>query len=192
MILMSQVYSTVTMLAFQDMIFTAIPNSDQQTSYSGMIFAIINIISLVLQLVGSPLILSRVPLISVHILIPLMNLSLISWAVLSPSLTSISTAFVIFKAMDYSIFRASKEIFYIPLPFDVRYRSKELIDVFGYRFGKGATSAGITAAQWLGFVFTPVSYAFVGFGALCLWSASILSKAKFIHTKDVTSKKVLS
>ena len=40
-----------------------------------------------------------------------------------------------------SIFRASKEVLYIPLPFDARYRSKEVIDAFGYRASKGGVSA---------------------------------------------------
>ena len=45
-------------------------------------------------------------------------------------------AFALFKTIDYSTFRAAKEILYIPLSFDARYRAKEVIDVFGYRFGK--------------------------------------------------------
>ena len=42
--------------------------------------------------------------------------------------------------MDYSIFRGAKELLYIPLSYDAKYRAKELIDVFAYRFGKGAAS----------------------------------------------------
>ena len=45
-----------------------------------------------------------------------------------------------FKALDYSVFKAAKEILYIPLPFAARYRAKEVVDVFGYRLSKGGVS----------------------------------------------------
>ena len=53
---------------------------------------------------------------------------------------SAGLAYMAFKVIDYSVFRAAKELLYIPLSFDRRYRAKELIDVFGYRFGKGGMS----------------------------------------------------
>ncbi len=53
---------------------------------------------------------------------------------------SVGAAYVCFKSIDYTLFRASKELLYIPLSFDVRFRSKEFIDVFGYRGSKGVAS----------------------------------------------------
>ena len=47
---------------------------------------------------------------------------------------------VAFKCIDYSLFRAAKELLYIPLSYDAKYRTKGIIDVFAYRFGKGAAS----------------------------------------------------
>ena len=47
----------------------------------------------------------------------------------------LALAFFLFKAFDYSIFRAAKEVLYVPLSFDERYRAKEIIDVLGYRTG---------------------------------------------------------
>jgi len=70
--------------------------------------------------------------------LPLANIAACAYFVLSrarvrPGATSRS------KPIDYSLFRAAKKILYIPFSFDVRYRAKEVIDVFGYRFGKGAS-----------------------------------------------------
>jgi ATP/ADP translocase len=55
-----------------------------------------------------------------------------------------------FKTLDYSLFRGAKELVYLPLSFDGRYRTKELIDVFGYRSGKAVSSLGIAALQKTG------------------------------------------
>jgi hypothetical protein len=63
-----------------------------------------------------------------------------------PTLTVAAGAFLLFKAIDYSIFRASKEMLYIPMNYDARFRAKELIDSFGYRAGKGVASGGMVAA----------------------------------------------
>ena len=53
-----------------------------------------------------------------------------------------ATAYMLFKALDYSFFRAAKELFYMPLTYDERYRAKQIIDSFGYRLAKGG-SAGV-------------------------------------------------
>ena len=37
----------------------------------------------------------------------------------------------------------------MPLPYDARYRAKEVIDAFGYRASKGVTSALVGAADGL-------------------------------------------
>ena len=45
------------------------------------------------------------------------------------------------KAMDYSIFRATKELLYLPLSVRERVEGKAVVDVMGYRVAKGGASA---------------------------------------------------
>jgi len=97
--------------------------------------------------------------------IPLAQAASCALLILSPSLATSGFAYLLFKCMDYSLFRAAKEILYIPLPFDSRYRAKELIDVFGYRFSKGGTSLLIAAAQ------RATSISSAAFEALYAWIA---------------------
>jgi AAA family ATP:ADP antiporter len=66
-----------------------------------------------------------------------------------PSLTAAAAALMMFKVLDYSLFRAAKELVYVPLSFDARYRAKELIDAFGYRLAKGGASLGLVVANRL-------------------------------------------
>ncbi|MCY4554546.1 MAG: Npt1/Npt2 family nucleotide transporter, partial [Candidatus Poribacteria bacterium] len=60
-----------------------------------------------------------------------------------PSLQTGAAAYMIFKALDYSIFRAGKELFYMPLSYDSRYRAKQVIDSFGYRSSKSGSASVI-------------------------------------------------
>ena len=75
---------------------------------------------------------------------------------------------MLFKAFDYSIFRAAKEVLYIPLGFDARYRAKEVIDVFCYRTGKGGSSLLIVLAQKAGLAMNNY-YLAIGFAVTALW-----------------------
>ncbi|MGB9595881.1 MAG: Npt1/Npt2 family nucleotide transporter, partial [Candidatus Poribacteria bacterium] len=106
---------------------------------------------------------------------------LISAAVLliKPSLFTGGLAYLVFKAFDYSIFRAGKEIFYMPLSFDSRYRAKEVIDAFGYRASKGI-SAGLTSlatavADFFGYVLLSAVYPITAFVSAVLWLVTVTS-----------------
>ena len=90
--------------------------------------------------------LRRVPLPWIHLGIPLVHIAACAALLVYPTLLTGAAAFLLFKALDYSLFRAGKEILYIPLSFDVRYRAKEVIDAFVYRFSKGALGMLATAA----------------------------------------------
>ena len=74
---------------------------------------------------------------------------------------------------------------YVPLGFDARYRAKELIDVFGYRTGKGGSSVGIVALQNLGVVMSAI-YLPIAFAAIAVWLALIfpLTKHAEEHTEN--------
>ena len=93
---------------------------------------------------------------------PLIHVGAITLAFLEPSVFTVGLALFVFKAFDYSLFRAAKEVLYVPLSYDERYRAKEIIDVFGYRAGKGGTSVPIAALQSggvaMGYYYLPVAF----------------------------------
>lgn len=152
-VLISQVVSAVLDIKFQGLLSEEFSGSqDEETAFQGKFWGTLNTSVLVLQFILVPLLMTFVSLRLIHILMPLIHLSAISVAVISPSVLTVGLAFFLFKAFDYSLFRASKEVLYVPLGFDERYRAKEIIDVFGYRTGKGASSAGIVLMQKAGIV----------------------------------------
>ena len=103
---------------------------------------------------------------------------------MTPSVATSGTAFLLFKAFDYSIFRAAKEILYIPLSFDARYRAKEFIDVFGYRFSKGAISLVVALGQRAGLVFES-AYGLLALTASSIWLALVWNLSRHIKPNPI-------
>jgi AAA family ATP:ADP antiporter len=173
-ILATQVLSGVLDLGFQGLMQDAIPDAGKQNAFSGRYYAGLNAAAAVCQFLFAPVLLRFANLRLVHAAIPLIHIAACAWLLAEPSLASAGTAYLLFKALDYSVFRAAKEILYIPFSFDVRYRAKEIIDVFGYRSGKGGMSLLIAIAQSAGVVFTAPVYALAGMAAAGAWLVSIL------------------
>ncbi len=147
-------------------------NTDKETSFQLSFWGNLNLLSITLQFVVAPVLLSLLALRWIHLLLPVIHLTAITVAIVYPSVFTVGAAFFLFKAFDYSIFRAAKELLYIPLGFDERYRAKEVIDVFGYRTGKGGSSVLIVLAQKAGLLMSNY-YLLIGFCATALWLALV-------------------
>jgi AAA family ATP:ADP antiporter len=169
LILTTQVVSTVLDLRFNGLVEIAKPVKDARTAFYGSFYAVLNAVALVLQFIAVPLLLRFVPLRVVHLGIPLIHLVACSVLTVAPSLWSGETAYLLFKAFDYSIFRAAKELFYIPLSFDARYRAKQVNDSFGYRFAKGA-SAGVIALVGLLVTVPGIAFSVTAMAMTVIWS----------------------
>ncbi|MFN3238794.1 MAG: Npt1/Npt2 family nucleotide transporter [Pseudomonadales bacterium] len=168
-VLLSQLVAAVLDFKFQGLLsqqFAGAP--DEETAFQGRFWGTLNTSVIVLQFAVIPLLMSFVSLRLIHILMPVIHVSAITLALIEPSVWTVGAAFFLFKAFDYSLFRAAKEVLYVPLGFDERYRAKELIDVFGYRTGKGGSSVGIVALQNLGVVMSSL-YLPIAMAATVLW-----------------------
>lgn len=170
----AQLIAGVLELSFKGMLQDQMPNPEQQNAFSGQFYAWLNGLAMVCQFVLAPLLLSLVPSRRIHIAIPLVHIGACIYLFMAPSLFRAGLAYLLFKSIDYSIFRATKELLYVPLSFDVRYRAKEIIDVFGYRVSKGVTSLAITVLQYAGVVFTVPMYALIGAAGAGTWLALVM------------------
>ena len=165
-VISTQVVATALDLHFQTALQVALPNIDAQTAYSGRFFALMALAAAVLQFVVAPWALRYVPRLALHLSLPLLHIGTLCVALLAPGLATIGLSYFVFKAVDYSLFRAAKETLYVPLSFDERYRAKEIIDVFGYRAGKGATAAVLAIV--------PLMYAATALGAAAIWAVAMV------------------
>ncbi len=168
-VLISQLVAAVLDLKFQGLLSIQFAgNPDEETAFQGWFFGTLNTSVLLLQFIIAPVLMSLVALRWVHILMPLIHVTAIGLAIVEPTVFSVGLAFFLFKAFAYSVFRAAKEMLYVPLGFDERYRAKQIIDVFGYRTGKGASSVVIVLLQRAGVLMSNY-YLAAGFIATVVW-----------------------
>jgi len=166
LVVVSQAISTASDIAMSSQAAVAFPDVDDRTRWFGGLYARLNVWSAFFQFVAAPLLLRILPLRVVHVAIPFVHFGTALWVLARPSLSSAAWAYMAFKVLDYSLFRAAKELLYIPLSFDARYRAKEVIDSFVYRLSKGGVSAGLAVAGTLSAV------AFAAYPAIQLAASS--------------------
>jgi ATP:ADP antiporter, AAA family len=127
----------------------AIKDSSSRTSYLGNIYTVINGITLIFQLLILPVVLPRVSEKNYHLFIPF-TFVLCVGALMAGSavgLLPVAILYAYFKASDYSLFSAGKEILYQPLEPEQKYGAKYLTDMLVYRLSKAAVSAVLIYLQ---------------------------------------------
>ncbi|MFA6318940.1 MAG: hypothetical protein WC943_16140 [Elusimicrobiota bacterium] len=171
---LAQVVSTATDLRFSALLEATIPLKDERTAFLGGFWSTTNLASSGLQFVVTPLLLSILPQRWIFLGIPMIHIAAASFLLASPSLHSAALSLLLFKSFDYSLFRATKELIYIPLSFDSRYRAKQVIDTFTYRASMGLTSAVLSAATMVAGALPGGFYPMAAMGAAAAWAGLTL------------------
>jgi AAA family ATP:ADP antiporter len=131
-----QLSSTLIDYQFNHFLENHIADKDWRTQYTGRILGIVHAITMALQFVGSFLFIHFLGVKRSHFLIPL-ALSLNALAFLAfPTFALITVCYMSVKCFDFSLFSIVKEMMYIPLKSDEKFRAKAFIDVFAYRSSK--------------------------------------------------------
>lgn len=197
LILCTQIISTVLDIRFNLLVENEIIDTDARTAYYGNFYAMLGAISAFLQLVIVPSALRYISLKIIHACIPIVHLFNALVLTLNPTLRTGATAFLSFKALDYSLFRAGKELFYIPLSYDERYRAKQIIDSFTYRFGKSSCGGVISLINFLLKILTRtietipyVAYSMAAMVVSCIWGGIVFNITSQ-HQKIVQADKNL-
>ncbi|MBI5211261.1 MAG: hypothetical protein HY927_14910 [Elusimicrobia bacterium] len=167
---LAQVVSTVFDLRFNQILEAAIPAKDARTAYLGGFWSTANTASSFLQFVATPLLLRYVPMRWLFLGIPAVHLLSSLGLLLHPDLRSASLSLLLFKSLDYSLFRASKELLYIPLSFDARYRAKQVIDTFIYRSSMGLTAGALSLVSMMAGVVPGLLCPAVTMAAAAAWA----------------------
>ena len=141
---------------------------DSRAAFEGDFWFYVNLGSMIVQ-AATPLVLLLLSVNVLHVLIPLTHLGLLSAIVFFPGLQTAAAAFAWFKILDYSLFRACKEVLYVPLDFDARYRAKMVIDMVIYRTTKGGAALGLRLLEHAVAAFTSPLLAVIATGAV-LWT----------------------
>ena len=188
LVLSTQVISTVLELRFNGLVEMEMTDKDSRTAFFGNFYANLGLISAILQLIVVPIALRYISLKFIHIGIPIVHL--INGLVLSlkPSLRTGARAYLTFKALDYSLFRAAKELFYMPLSYDERYRAKQIIDSFGYRFAKGGSAGVIELIRLVVITIPGAAFSIVAMVISGVWGGIVLNLTSRYQKLEKTNK----
>lgn len=120
---------------------------DLRTAYCGRLTGLINLLSLALQFLGGFLLVRFLGVRRSHFLIPLLLCASACFSLALPTFAILSFSYVFLKATDFSLFGVLREMLYVPLALDEKYRAKAIIDVFAYRTSKALISFGLILLQ---------------------------------------------
>lgn len=164
-VLIAGVQVAVTLIDYQynQIVEQVYTDTDQRTAIFGRVYATISGATLVLhvltgptlRLVGVPAVLLAVPL--------LLGVGLGAFAMVPRFLTA-ALVKVASKCFDYTIFRAAKEMLYIPLNYAEKTQGKSIVDVLSYRVAKGGASLLLMGllAVGAGAMAAPLTFVVIG------------------------------
>lgn len=120
---------------------------DLRTAYCGKLGGLVNIASLAFQFLGGFLMIRFMGLRGSHFLVPILLCTSALSAMALPTFAILSASYVFLKAVDFSLFGVIREMLYVPLQLDAKFRAKAIIDVFAYRTSKALVSLGLLLLQ---------------------------------------------
>lgn len=165
LIALTQTAITLIDYRFNEIVERAYPSMDARTAVIGQVYAAVNVATITLHTLTGPILrLAGVPLVLMAL--PLLLGSAVAAFAAMPRFLTIAVAKVQSKALDYSLFRAGKEILYIPLTYPEKTMGKSVVDILTYRVTKAGASLvllGLAAAGALVWV-TPLALS-----AIVLW-----------------------
>jgi ATP:ADP antiporter, AAA family len=187
LVLGMQVSSTILEYQFNHFLKDSFSALDLRTQFVGRLFGIVNLVNTFLQFVGSFVLVRIIGLKWTHAIIPLLLISNTVMFFLFPSFGLICIGFGMIKSLDYSIFGIVKEMLYIPLNVEEKFKAKSVIDVFAYRSSKTIASLLILT---LTFFYGHNITAMLSLSLIvifCVWIYSVLSMNE--HFADIELQK---
>ncbi|MFT7625084.1 MAG: AAA family ATP:ADP antiporter [Myxococcota bacterium] len=139
LIALVQIVVTLVDYQYNTLLEASYPDMDTRTAIGGQVYAAISLGSMSLQVLTGP-ILTLMGVRLTLLAIPMIIGGTVAAFALSPQFVTMAIAKVAGKCFDYSLFRAGKEILYIPLSYAEKTQGKAFVDVMTYRVAKGGVS----------------------------------------------------
>jgi ATP/ADP translocase len=144
-VLTFQSLSTILNVCFVRTLKLEIPGDVARTAYTGRFYGLVNAVSAALQFLVLPLAMKYAEPAWIWRLMPVLPLAfcvlqMVRTVEQSSSLALVAAAVFLCKTLDYALRSVVYPMVYQPLDFESRYVGKEIIGVFGSRFGKSGMS----------------------------------------------------
>ncbi|MBS0629121.1 MAG: hypothetical protein JSS30_02710 [Verrucomicrobia bacterium] len=147
-VIFMQMITAIADFQFNDFLANSFLEKDIRTEYSARISVILHLVTMLLQFAGTFFLINWLGFRRTHYMIPSMLGVTSSLLVFFPFSHFISSTFVTCKALDFSVLGVVREMLYIPLKPDEKYRARAVIDIFAHRSSKAISSVliiGMTA-----------------------------------------------
>jgi MFS family permease len=183
-ILASQGLATVLNVCFVAALGAAIPDDNERAGWVGVFFSIINVITMVLQFLVLPPLMTVIEPKALWRVLPLVSLLFTCFQAVkkNPSLYIVSASLLVMKVSEYSARRMLDEMVYVPLDFESRFVGKEVLGVFGYRFGKSLMSLGLSGLTQLAGEFGPQQLSILSTMVALLWMKTAWTLSNLVPT----------
>jgi len=179
-----QVVVTLIDYQFNVLVEAAYPDKDVRTGVVGNVYFYIEVVSFGLQ-VCTGVVIRVLGVTGTLLAVPLLLGAAVTAFLFVPQFLTMAVAKVASKAMDYSIFRAAKEMLYLPLTYSERTQGKAVVDILTYRVAKGATSFLVLGLNAIGA--PAVAATGVALGLLAGWVALTIAIVRR-YTRRMTSQ----
>lgn len=144
-----QLTATLMDFQFNSYLEKVFPIKDVRTAFCGRVFGIMHIVNLGLQFFGAFIVLKLFGVKRTQLLIPALFACNALAFIAFPAFNLLVFSLMSIKCCDYSIFTISKEMLYLPLKPEEKFKAKAVIDVFGSRSAKTVASCIIFLLQAL-------------------------------------------
>ena len=190
-ILSSQGLATLLNVCFVARLSTSIPDDRERAGWMGKFFALINVISMMIQFGVLPPLMTIIEPRDLWRTMPVVLMCFTTYQSLQkdPSLNVVSASLLVMKTLEYSVRRMLDEMVYVPLDFESRYVGKEVIGVFGYRFGKSSMSLFLSALTAVFGNFGLQELSWLSSGASLLWVSSAWRLSNIVPTRKEAEEK---
>jgi AAA family ATP:ADP antiporter len=135
-LLLAQLASPLIEYQFMKTVEVSYTQVDTRTTFLSLFFSVMGGVSIVVNLLITPLIHRFFGVIAGLLVQPGMIILCMFGFIVQPGLMLIAAAKISDRGLSYSINRASKELLYVPIDSLLIYQAKAWIDMFGYRLFK--------------------------------------------------------
>ncbi len=174
-LLLAQLVSPLVEYQFLRVIESLYSEREARTAILSVFFSVLNVASITINIVLTPLILHYLGVLAGLLVQPLILATSTYGFYLHPTLIPAATMKISDRGLSYSINRAAKELLYIPVAPLIMYQAKAWIDMFGYRIFKAFGSLLILLlTQWTTIATGNGNLSFVIIGGCAVWAVVLI------------------
>lgn len=157
--LLFAITSTFLYLMQGDIVAKSFGTRAERTAAFAKIDVAVNVLTLLLQLLVTSRLLRWIGVSGVLLVLPLLTLAGMGALVVLPTYAVLAAVQILRRGVHYAVDRPAREILYIPLGPEEKYKSKAFIDTFVFRSGD---FLGVWAPSFFAALAVPVSVAALG------------------------------